>query len=206
MSEPRVPYAGIATRAVALAADAAIAHAILFAGGAVLALVFSLAGDIRLDTLARILAACAWVAVIGTYFVLFWSTAGQTPAMRAMGLRVLAPDGGHPGLVRSMVRVVGLALAIIPLGAGFLPVLVNDRRRGLHDMLARTVVVYAEAEPAGDAQVASTSAPPSAATLRPNRTRAGWDASLPATSASPSRNPVAPASNAPGANESTSPM
>src|SRR5688500_11340465 len=98
MSDSRVPYAGIATRAVALAADAAIAHVILFAGGAVVALVFSLAGGVQLDsldTLARILAACAWAAVIGTYFVLFWSTAGQTPAMRAIGLRVLGADGGH---------------------------------------------------------------------------------------------------------------
>jgi uncharacterized RDD family membrane protein YckC len=35
-------------------------------------------------------------------------------------------------------------LCIIPLFAGFLPVLVDDRRRGCHDMLAGTVVVYVE--------------------------------------------------------------
>jgi hypothetical protein len=38
--------------------------------------------------------------------------------------------------------VVGLVLAIIPLGAGFLPVLVDSRRRSLPDYLARTTVVY----------------------------------------------------------------
>jgi uncharacterized RDD family membrane protein YckC len=206
MSESPVRYAGIATRAVALAADAAIAHVIVFAGGAVLALVGSLVADVKLDTLARILAAGAWTATVATYFVVFWATAGQTPAMRAMRLRVLDAEGHHPSLARSALRVVGLALAIIPLGAGFLPVLVDDRRRGLHDMLAGTVVVYGDEELAGDAQLASTSPPPSAATLAPKRTRAGWEASLPATSASPSRNPVAPASNPPGANESTSPM
>jgi uncharacterized RDD family membrane protein YckC len=32
--------------------------------------------------------------------------------------------------------------AIVPLFAGFLPVLIDERRRGLHDMLARTVVLY----------------------------------------------------------------
>jgi uncharacterized RDD family membrane protein YckC len=42
--------------------------------------------------------------------------------------------------------VVGLALAIIPLFAGFLPVLVDDRRRALQDLLAGTVVLHATAE------------------------------------------------------------
>jgi uncharacterized RDD family membrane protein YckC len=39
-------------------------------------------------------------------------------------------------------------LAAIPLFAGFFLVLVDDRRRGLHDMLARTIVVYTPDEPA----------------------------------------------------------
>ncbi len=82
MTAPAVPYAGIATRAVALAIDVAIAHVIVFAGGAILALVGSLVADIRADTIARLLAAGAWVTVVGVYFVLFWSTAGQTPGMR----------------------------------------------------------------------------------------------------------------------------
>ena len=67
--------------------------------------------------------------------------------MRLLGLRVIGPDGGHPGLVRSVVRLVGLALAIIPLFAGFLPVLVDDRRRALQDFMARTVVLYEISSP-----------------------------------------------------------
>jgi uncharacterized RDD family membrane protein YckC len=137
------PYAGIATRAVALAIDVAIAQLVVFAGGAILALVGSLVSDVRLDTLGKILAAGAWVAVVGSYFVLFWSTAGQTPGMRLMALRVMTADGVHPGVARSVVRVIGLGLAIVPLFAGFLPVLVDARRRGLHDLLAGTVVRYA---------------------------------------------------------------
>jgi uncharacterized RDD family membrane protein YckC len=41
---------------------------------------------------------------------------------------------------------VGTAIAIIPFFAGYLPVLFDDRRRGLPDFLAGTVVVY-EGEP-----------------------------------------------------------
>jgi uncharacterized RDD family membrane protein YckC len=135
-------YAGIATRALALAIDVAIAHVIVFAGGAVLALVASLVGDLQFDTLGRVLAAVAWAAVVATYFIVFWTTAGRTPGMRVMGVRVVAPDGGHPGAVRATVRLVGLALAIIPFFAGFLPVLIDDRRRALQDFMAGTVVIY----------------------------------------------------------------
>jgi uncharacterized RDD family membrane protein YckC len=143
VTAPAMPYAGIATRAVALAIDVAIAHVIVLSGGAILALVGSLVSDVRLDTLGKILAAGAWLAVVGAYFVLFWSTAGQTPGMRLMALRVMTPNGVHPGLARSVLRLIGLGLAIVPLFAGFLPVLVDARRRGLHDFLAGTVVRYA---------------------------------------------------------------
>ncbi|HEY7600240.1 MAG TPA: RDD family protein [Candidatus Limnocylindrales bacterium] len=99
-------------------------------------------GDLQFGTLERILAALAWVTVVGFYFVLFWATAGRTPGMRLMALRVLGPTGGHPGIWRSLLRLIALGLCIIPLFAGFLPVLVDDRRRGLHDFLAGTVVIY----------------------------------------------------------------
>ena len=149
MSVTRVHYAGIATRAVALAVDVVIVHVLVFAGGAVLALVGSLVGDLQLDTLARVLVAGAWAAAVAGYFVTFWSTVGQTPGMRIMDVRVTSAGGELPSVRRSLVRVVGLALAIVPLFAGFLTVLVDDRRRGLHDILAGTVVVHVGAAGAG---------------------------------------------------------
>ena len=142
---PPTRYAGLATLAVALAVDVAIAQVIFFAGGAVFALVFSLVGDPDFDTLGRVLTALVWAGVVGFYFVLFWSTAGRTPGMRLMALRVMTESGAHPSVWRSCVRLVALGLCIIPLCAGFLTVLVDDQRRGLHDMLARTVVVYVDA-------------------------------------------------------------
>ena len=80
--------------------------------------------------------------VVGIYFVLFWSTAGRTPGMRLLHIRVRGPGGEIPSIGRSLLRLVGLVLAIVPLFAGFLPVLFTDRRRGLPDFLAGTVVVY----------------------------------------------------------------
>ena len=78
------------------------------------------------------------------YFVLFWSVTGQTPGMRAMQVRVARENGNLPSVGRAFVRLIGLLLAIVPLFAGFLPILFDARRRGLPDYLARTVVVYAD--------------------------------------------------------------
>ena len=58
-----------------------------------------------------------------------------------------AGDGGPVRLRSAVVRVAGMVLAAIPLCAGFLLILIDDRRRGLQDRLARTVVVYAADRP-----------------------------------------------------------
>ena len=76
------------------------------------------------------MAAVGWALIVGGYFTLFWSTTGQTPGMRLMRLRVVTYDGGRVHFFRALIRLGGLVLAIIPLFAGFMPVLFDDRRRG----------------------------------------------------------------------------
>jgi uncharacterized RDD family membrane protein YckC len=156
MSAARVRYAGLATRALALAVDVAIVQVIVFSGAAILGLVGSLVGEFKIDTtLTRVLAASAWALTVAAYFVMFWCTVGQTPAMRMMGIRVVAADGRPPGFPRSVVRLIGLGLAIIPLFAGFLPVLVDDRRRALQDMLAGTVVEHVDVTGIGGSELSA---------------------------------------------------
>ena len=140
-------YGGIATRAIALATDAALVLVLFMSVVGVAALVASLVGQLRPAWLVGALLASGWTLVAGTYFVLFWSAAGQTPGMRLLRLRVHGPGNRQPSLGRSVVRLVGLVLAIVPLFAGFVPVLFTERRRGLPDLLAGTVVVY-DNEPA----------------------------------------------------------
>jgi uncharacterized RDD family membrane protein YckC len=142
-----VQFAGVATRAVGLAIDVLLAQIIFLTGAALVGLVASLVGDLRPAWLVAALAAAGWALVSGTYFVLFWTAAGQTPGMRLMRLRVSDQRGRPPSLGRSVVRFFGLILAIVPMFAGFLPVLFDDRRRGLHDFLAGTTVLYVDREP-----------------------------------------------------------
>jgi uncharacterized RDD family membrane protein YckC len=145
----RTTFAGIVTRALGLAADA-FATILLYLGivGAV-ALIASLVGGLRPQWLVGTLLLVGWVLIAGGYFVLFWSSAGQTPGMRLLRLRVQTAAGNPPSVGRSIVRVIGLVLAIIPLFLGFVPVLFDERRRGLADFMAGTTVVYDDGEAAG---------------------------------------------------------
>jgi uncharacterized RDD family membrane protein YckC len=141
----RAVYGGIATRALALATDAIVTTAAFMAVVGVLALVGSLVGGIGSDRVVGALLSVGWALVAGTYFVLFWSTAGHTPGMRLLRLRVQTTAGEIPSLGRSILRLVGLVLSIAVLFLGFVPVLFTERRRGLADFLAGTTVLYDDA-------------------------------------------------------------
>ncbi|HET7554716.1 MAG TPA: RDD family protein [Gaiellaceae bacterium] len=135
-------FAGVASRGLALVVDGLLAQAAFLVAAASVGLVLGLAGGLRPGWLEGTLAGGGWLLVVGAYFALFWAGTGQTPGMRLLGVRVLAPSGETPSLRRAVVRAVGLVLAIIPLGAGFLPALVDSRRRALPDYLAGTSVTY----------------------------------------------------------------
>jgi uncharacterized RDD family membrane protein YckC len=138
------PYAGIASRTVALAIDAAALTVGFAVASGVLGLILSLFTAVEVSSPGAVLgAAGCWSVVVVSYFVLFWTLAGETPGMRLMALRVRNAAGDPPGFGKALVRFAGLLLAAIPLCAGFLPILFDERRRGLQDMLAGTVVVYA---------------------------------------------------------------
>jgi uncharacterized RDD family membrane protein YckC len=144
----RVPYGGLATRAFALAIDVGIAQLTLATGLGIAGAIASLVGELRPAWLVGLIAGLAWFVVVGGYFVVFWTVTGHTPGMHLLHVRVQGRDGEPPHLFRSMVRFVAMLLCIVPIFLGFLPVALTERRRGLHDMLAGTVVVYDDADPA----------------------------------------------------------
>jgi uncharacterized RDD family membrane protein YckC len=141
---PATAYAGLATRVLAFAADAAIIDIAAWLVGGVVAVAASAFG--LSDTVQAVLLAAG--AVLGAlwaagYFVFFWSTTGQTPGDRIMRIRVIADDADQPLTVkRSLVRLVGAVLSALILFLGYALILVDARRRGLHDRMAHSVVVY----------------------------------------------------------------
>ncbi len=154
-------YAGLVTRAAAFLVDALIIDAIAIAVGGAISLIASLLGtNGGLNFIQALAGGLAWLLWSVAYFVTFWNLTGQTPGDRLLGIRVISANGERILIRQAAWRFVWMVLSLLPLGAGFLPVLVDDRRRGLHDRMARTVVRW-------DAQGLSDIPPPVAEVLPP---------------------------------------
>src|SRR4051812_25498614 len=137
-------YVGLVTRAIAFGLDAALINAVAILTAAIVALTFSIVSiPEELRKLAVAAGGAAYLLWVIGYFVAFWSTTGQTPGNRAVGIRVQTSSGVRLRPRRALLRFVGLTLAALPLFAGFLIILVDDRRRGLQGRPARTVGVEA---------------------------------------------------------------
>jgi uncharacterized RDD family membrane protein YckC len=147
---PPTRYAGLATRVLAFAIDVAIVNIVGWFVALVVTLCVSFIGVP--DEVAAVLVAIGSIVALCWsvgYFAFFWSTTGQTPGNRVLGIRVvdartLVPP--RPG--RAVRRFFCLIIAALPFCIGFLWILVDDRRRGWHDKLARTVVADVTGEPA----------------------------------------------------------
>jgi uncharacterized RDD family membrane protein YckC len=67
---------------------------------------------------------------------------GVTAGKWATGLRILRADGREISMVRAFLRhFVGYPLSFVTLGVGFLMITFTPRGRGLHDLIAGTIVV-----------------------------------------------------------------
>ena len=142
-------YVGMVTRAIAFALDALAIQFVALAVAGSVALILSVGSPPdKFDPVIVAVGSAAYALWLVGYFVVFWSTTGQTPGNRTLQIRVCrASDGGLPSAGASLLRFAGLILAALPLFAGFVPILLDDRRRGAHDMLAGTVVVQAPLRP-----------------------------------------------------------
>ena len=130
--------AGAVTRVLAMALDAAALNRGFLALSALIAfLIRTFSGGGHADDVAIVVGAGFWAAAGSAYRLLFWALAGQTPGMRFFGIRLLR--GGAAGGIGAR-RLVGMVLAAIPLGLGFIGVLRAADRRGFHDRLAGTEV------------------------------------------------------------------
>jgi uncharacterized RDD family membrane protein YckC len=138
------PYAGLATRAIALTVDALLIVAVFTALSGLVALISSLVGTLRPAWLVGTLLGLGWTLVGGVYLAFFWSAAGRTPGMHLLRVRVRDGSGRKPSVPRAIVRALATWIAIVPFFAGYLPVLFDARRRGLPDYLAGTEVVYSD--------------------------------------------------------------
>ena len=84
----------------------------------------------------------ASVAMVWLYFALLESAPrGATVGKMALGLRVVTGDGRQLSFLNATGRYFAKFLSAMFMGIGFLMVGFTDRKRGLHDMIADTVVI-----------------------------------------------------------------
>ena len=141
-------YAGFITRMVAFIIDRAIVSIIFFI--IVWATEWILnAFEINILLFAEgeswqmplALGAGIYLIVSLLYDIGFWLLAGQTPGKRVMGVRIVRTDGKRIKFGNALRRWIGYTLSAI-LFLGYLWILFDNRRRGFHDKLAGTMVVY----------------------------------------------------------------
>jgi uncharacterized RDD family membrane protein YckC len=137
-----VTYVGLVTRALAFAIDAGIINLVAVVTAGLVDLVLSIV-TIHHGTrnVLIAIAGAVYVLWVAGYFVVFWATTGQTPGDRLLHIRVRPASGDRILPRRALLRFLALLASALPLFAGFLPILFDDRRRGVHDMVARTVVI-----------------------------------------------------------------
>lgn len=142
VAPPSSPYAGIVTRAVALGIDACVIWTVALGVGGLLALIGSLVGGLRLSPVGALLGGTTVLVVNAVYFAVSWTVAGRTVGQRLMQLHVVDERGLNPRFLRSLLRAVVMGACVACACLGFVTVLFDRRRRGPHDMAARTTVRY----------------------------------------------------------------
>jgi uncharacterized RDD family membrane protein YckC len=134
-------YAGVVSRLVAVAIDVAVLTVAAAAGAG---LVLGGAEVVLGHTPGWLVAATS--SVLGLlptlYFTLGWWILGQTAGGIAMGIAVRRVGGRPLHFLRALVRaILGLAFFVIWL-IGLALAFVDQRRRGLLDVITGTEVVY----------------------------------------------------------------
>ncbi len=138
--------AGFVSRLLAFGLDGVAINTAFLVASAVIVYIANLFGaSDTADNAVIAVGAFFWIVAGSFYLTLFWGLLGQTPGMHFFGIRLEVPGeprAGGIGARRSLRRLVGLVLAILPLGLGLLRILVSDRRRGYQDRFADTEVAY----------------------------------------------------------------
>jgi uncharacterized RDD family membrane protein YckC len=142
--EAETDQVGLITRAVAAGIDLALIGLALSLGSTVLAAVlpavFGGSDGLSIFGLVGLSALGVWLG--GSAFVAFWALIGRTPGMSLLSIHLEADGSREIGLRRALKRIFAIPLALLPAGMGFWAIVVSPHRRGWHDRLSGTTVVY----------------------------------------------------------------
>jgi uncharacterized RDD family membrane protein YckC len=139
-----LPYAGFQLRAVAFILDIIVVGSFFLLFFTIAFLPVAIGGDSQLSGTEE---EWVWVVLLSyipfvpLFFFVLWIWRGQSVGMMAVRIEVTDRDGEPLSFARALLRTLVWPLSMFPLGIGAAPVLFDEERRALHDMLAGTVVL-----------------------------------------------------------------
>jgi uncharacterized RDD family membrane protein YckC len=144
--EAETNQVGLVTRAFAAVVDLALIGALLSIGSGLLASIVPAAtgGSDGLSIWGVLTFGVVGFLIGGAILVAFWALVGQTPGMRLLSIHLDADGSREIGLRRAFRRMLAIPLSLLPAGLGFLAIMLSPERRGWHDRIAGTTVVYDE--------------------------------------------------------------
>jgi uncharacterized RDD family membrane protein YckC len=134
---------GLPRRLAAMLYDALLVFGLLLLASMVVTLpVGMLAGEAASQALAEKLLFRIWLALVPpAFFLLFWLKGGQTLGMRSWRLRVVRDDGSPLQWHDALKRLLCASLSWLPLGLGYLWILVDRDGLAWHDRLSGTRLI-----------------------------------------------------------------
>jgi len=144
--EPRP--AGFVSRFAAWFVDQLVLVVVDAVIGMTVQLVFTFSGQsipvLSEDKIAALVGTAGFAFMASViYMALFWYLFGSTVGQLLFGLRVVRSDGSRLlSFSQVVVRVIGFYISMAVFFLGFLWILIDPGRRGWHDKLARTKVIY----------------------------------------------------------------
>ncbi len=87
-----------------------------------------------------------WVVALASWAFLYvfvsHAVAGRTTGKGIVGLRVVSSEGAPLSVGSSLARTIALPLSVVPMGLGLVGIIFHKEHRALHDLIAKTAVVY----------------------------------------------------------------
>ena len=135
-------YAGPVSRAAAAAIDVGVVLASYSLGVGLTGFLLDALFDVSLEAGTGAVASGVLIGWAAVYVAVATAVTGRTVGKAIVGLKVVARSGRPLGPGAALVRVLAFPLSTSLFGIGLLLIVLRRDHRALHDLIARTAVVY----------------------------------------------------------------
>jgi len=147
---PNMRYSGFWVRGAASFLDglivAILSVVVMIPLSMVIGLVTMFSDSIVINILGQFVSAVIGFAVVWGYYILMTHKFQATLGKMAVGVKVISEDGENLSFGNIAIReIIGKFISGFIMGIGYLMIAFTSKKQGLHDMIAKSVVVCKDA-------------------------------------------------------------